>query len=658
MIHTTSRSGVTTQATRVHPTERPDRPRVNRTVAMLLIAFVLYLALAVLLWWNAWSTHPSGVAACPCNDPSLFVWFLEWPAFAIAHGHNPFFSSAIFYPNGINLLSNTGVLTLGVPLAPITWLFGPVAALNVASTLGPALSALSMFWLLSRWTQWAPAAFIGGLVFGFSPFALVNLAVAHLNTEVLFLVPLMLACLDELFVRQRRRAVVIGAALGVLVALQFFLSTEILAIVFTCALFAIALFLGWAVIFRRPDLVLRAPYALKGLGTAAGVSVVLLAYPLWFALAGPAHLSGLVWPTIRPGTGGVDPGDIWNLHFMSAAGLRLFAGYEGPSLPDGAYLGVGVLVTIAVGMVIWWREQLLWLFGALAVVSVLLSLGVTSRYWVPWRALAHIPIIQNVTAARFFSVTTLCVAIMVGIVVDRSHGLVAALSGRLHLPSKLAAAVTAVIALGVGAVATVPMATSVASNIPFTVENIALPAWITTVAPHLGAGQVVLTFPPPVSGGSALVWQAVDSLHFPMATGAGPGSIPERAGREEAGLTVITQASVVLSPQPPATPSNVNAVRQALAGWGVTVVVVPDPSALFPRYDRTASTTWALGAFTLAIGRPPRYQDDAWVWNDVRTPGPVLSVTEQAFELCTSNKEWRSSPQVVPACILGESRRT
>lgn len=339
------------------PTSRWKRSAaVFGTGFPVCLALSAYLALSVVLWWGVWSSHPTSTVTCPCNDPALFVWFLEWPAYAISHGHNPFYSSSIFYPNGINLLSNTGVLSLGVPLAPVTWAFGPVAAFNVASTLGPALSSLSMFWLLSRWTRWAPAAFIGGLVFGFSPFALVNLAVAHLNTEVLVLVPLMVACLDEIFVRQRQRPVVVGSALGILVALQFFLSTEILAIVSICTLAALAMLLGYAMIFQRSDVIVRAPYALRSVVTAAVVSIVLLAYPVWFALDGPAHLSGLVWPMIQPGAGGVDLGDIWSLHFLSASALRLFAGYEGPALPQGEYLGIGVLVVIGVGMLIWWRE--------------------------------------------------------------------------------------------------------------------------------------------------------------------------------------------------------------------------------------------------------------------------------------------------------------
>ena len=66
----------------------------------------------------------------------------------------------------MNLLANTGVLGIGVPLAPVTWVFGPIATLNVALTVAPVLSALGMFVLLRRWVHWVPAAFVGGLLYG------------------------------------------------------------------------------------------------------------------------------------------------------------------------------------------------------------------------------------------------------------------------------------------------------------------------------------------------------------------------------------------------------------------------------------------------------------------------------------------------------------
>ena len=166
-----SASGAVTVAAEVGPDPGAVPGRSHR-VRPWLMAGAAYLALAVFLWWGTWSTHPTSTTICGCGDASLFTWFLEWPAYAMAHGLDPWYSAAIFHPTGINLLSNTGEVLVGVGLAPVTWLFGPVAALNVALTLSPALSALAMFALLRRWVAWAPAAFVGGLLYGFSPLAL------------------------------------------------------------------------------------------------------------------------------------------------------------------------------------------------------------------------------------------------------------------------------------------------------------------------------------------------------------------------------------------------------------------------------------------------------------------------------------------------------
>jgi hypothetical protein len=638
----------------------------------LALALAGYLALSVVLWWHVWSSHPSSVTMCGCDDPSLFVWFLEWPAYALAHGHNPFFSTALFHPTGINLLSNTGVLALGIPLAPVTWLFGPVVTLNVASTLGPALTALAMFWLLRRWVQWTPAAFVGGLVFGFAPFAVANVAVAHLNTEILALVPLVVACLDEVLVRQRRRPLVAGGALGLLVVVQFFLSTEILAIVALCAACGIVILVAYGLLRDRGAVIARLPHALYALAAAMVVAVVLLAYPVWFSLKGPAHLSGLVWPTLVPGTGGIVLSDIWHLRFMNQPAVHLFAGYEGPALPQGEYLGVGLLVVVVLGLLVWWRDVRLWFFGAVRLVTVALSLDITSHYWVPWRVLAHIPLIQNVTVARFFGMTTVCAAVLLGLVVDRTYSTMA---GGLHRQSTAAdtgpatatsaptgrrtvgAALAGMVALGVAAVAVVPMGSAIATNVPLTVQSVAVPRWFTEVGPSLPSNQVVLTYPPPVTGGSAMTWQAVDLLRYALATGAGPESIPARAGRQRAGLDVITSDSEVFSTPAPATVANVAAVRRALAGWGVTYVVVPDPSGLVPRYNRTSSTAAALGLFTLALGRPPVFSHDAWVWRSVERPDPALSLSTDSYRQCTAEALTRlGSPEVVPDCVMASAR--
>ena len=471
------------------------RPRpLGRTAVVLGGALAFYLVVAIALWWHAWSGHPTTATTCGCGDSALFLWFLEWPAYALAHGHNPFFSTALFHPGGINLLANTSVLAIGIPLAPITWLFGPVATLNVASTLGPALSALAMFWLLRRWVRWTPAALVGGLVFGFSPFVVVNLAGAHLMTGVLVLVPLMVACLDELLVRQRRTAAKVGAVLGLLLSAQFFLGTEVLTIVVLFIAAGLVLLVAYAALGHRDELAARAPHAGRGLGAAAAVALVLLAYPVWFALDGPAHLTGLVWPTIPPGGGGITLGNLWHPGYMTALRneMQVTGGYEGPALLQAEYLGLGMIIVLVAGVVAWRRDRRLWLFGALGIVAVMASLGIQS-YWTPWRVFTHVPLVQNVITGRIAIITSLCAAIMLAVIVDRTYGSVAfwarglaAKGARHHRPAPrrvLVGVVAAGAAFVVAAVAVVPVGSALASNAPLTTQAVALPAWFSQDRP-------------------------------------------------------------------------------------------------------------------------------------------------------------------------------
>ena len=562
-----------------------------------------YLALSVGLWWNVWSTHPSNVTSCACGDASLFIWFLEWPAYALSHGHNPFYSAALFHPVGIDLLSNTSVLAVGIVLAPVTWLFGPVATMNVASTLGPALSALAMFWLLRRWVRWTPAAFVGGLLFGFSPFLFVNIAGGHLMTTVLCVVPLIVGCLDDLLVRQTKSATRVGLVLGLLVTVQFFLSTEVLAIVAICAVVGLGLLVVHATTSDLGGIAHRAAYASRGLAVAAAVSIVLLAYPLWFAFDGPAHLSGLVWPTLPPGAGGISISNLWHVGFQTSLRnlMQVVGGYEGPTLPQAEYLGLGLLIVVAVGIVAWRRDRRLWFFCGLGVVTTALSLGVNSRYWVPWNVLAHIPLVRSIIPARFMVATTFCAAAAVAVIVDQAYCYTASSARKALEPrsprhgttmiapsvaAMIAPSVAAVIALAVASVAVVPVASAIATNVPLTTSEVSLPRWFAEAAPRLPAGEVVLAYPAPFTlVQSAMAWQAIDSLHFALVGGGGPEGVPMRAGRERAGLEVIAAASFSFAGPPAPSPATIQAIRQAIAGWGVTIVVVPDPEGL-PRYDQ------------------------------------------------------------------------
>jgi hypothetical protein len=650
-----------------------DRPEVDagsrhqgRTMAL---AAGIYTLLSLFIWSGVWTSHPTSTTTCGCGDNSLFTWFLEWPAYAISHGLNPLHSTAMFYPGGVNLLANTSELAVGVVLAPVTWIFGPIATLNVAMTLAPVLSALAMYVLLRRWVSWAPAAFIGGLLYGFSPFILVSLTQAWLMLGMAMVPPLVVACLDELLFRQRRRPVVTGVALALLLTLQFFLGTEMLVIMMVAAVIGIVLTVVYAAWHDPNALRRRARYAVVGLGTSAIATTVLLAYPAWYALAGPSHLSGSVWPGRYLALGGTA---IRNYVFPAASSPSLSTlfhrggGYQGPLLSD-QYFGIGIVVVLLVGMVAWRHDRRLWLFGSITAVSVVLSLGQKVGHWLPWQVVAGLPLLQNIIPSRFLIVTYLGVAVMLGLIVDHVYAAEnrrrETLNVRMHSQSHkrlrthrprwvgMLAGVT------VAAVAVVPIAIYLGRNTPMTTRSVVLPTWFRTVAPHLDGRQVLLAFPVPFAYlQGAMTWQAVDGMHYSMIGGGGPGSVASRAGIERKGQAVIADASFSFAGQAIKS-GDILAVRKALDDWGVTMVVIPDQADL-PPYDQVESVPFAVALMTAAIGARPSHQADAWVWTQVDHSGPSVVPTVGAFSQCAATVSVNTaSIDHVASCVLDSVAR-
>jgi len=609
----------------------------------LLGGAAAYLVLSVALWWNAWSSHPTSTTTCGCGDTSLFTWFLEWPAYALAHGLDPLYSTYLFHPTGINLLSNTAEVGLGLLLAPVTWAFGPIATLNVALTVSPLLSALAMYVLLRRWVSWAPAAFVGGLLYGFSPFVVVSLTDAHLMLGFAAVPPLLVLCLDELFARQRWRPWVTGLAIGVLLAVQLSVGTEMLVIAAIAAAVGGLLVVGWGLAHRRVwDA--RAPYAVRGATAAAASSVLLLAWPAWFALAGPAHLSGDVW-----GSGGLLSygGNSLGLFVRPMApSARITAlthqlgGYQAPTL-SGQYLGWGLVGVLAVGLVLWRRDLRLWLFAAVGVLSVFLSLGLAFHGWTLWRLVVRVPLMSNVIPSRFGLVVYLCAAVMLGIVCDHTRAWVAAGAGGragiggpppvLPDPPAGRSVAGAVAGVLVAAIALVPIVTYFADGLPLTVTPVRPPLWFRTIAPHLPEHQVLLVFPFAFRQ-SNMTWQAVDRMSFAMVGGGGPNSIPSRAGKERVGQQYLADISLAGGPQDPV-PGEVAAVRGALDGWGVTGVVLPDPRHL-PEYEQVFAVRDIVVLMTAATGQAPAYTAGAWVWSGVDHAGPSSTLGPAELARC------------------------
>ena len=617
-----------------------------------LLATFGYVGLSLLVLWHVWSGNPSTTTTCGCGDTSLFTWFLAWPAYALTHATNPLFSTAMFHPTGVNLLANTGEVAVGVILSPITIWFGPIASLNLALTLSPVLSALAMFVLLRRWVSWAPAAFIGGLAYGFSPFILIGLTDGHLMVSMAAVPPLILACLDEILVRQVRRPVLIGVLLGLLVAIQFFIGTELLVIAVIALIFGFSLVVAFA-LWNRKTSMRNLQYARVALATSLVTASALLSYPLWFALAGPAHLSGPVWGASAPIS---YVGTVFKNFLEPAAAIPIagtlthrYGGYQAPLL-SGQYIGFGMVAVLIAGLVVWRRDSRLCLFAGVGAASVALSLGLQPHYWTPWRLFVRAPLMENIIPSRFLIVTYLCAAVMLGLIVDHARSMTISgtfkPSGPVAAPTCVEAAsprplrrrIGAFIGAAIAAIALVPWAIYLSAGMPLTVQAVVLPTWFAKVAPTLRGHHVVLAFPVPfASMQSAMTWQAVDRMSFSMAGGGGPSGLITRAGPEAAGQTVLGDLSTADSSPSATVVSAVQAgaVRTALRGWRVTTVVLPDTTGL-QSYVQVYQIRSIVVLITAATGRPPIRQADAWVWEGVNESAPVAIPSSAALTICGS----------------------
>ena len=217
---------------------------------------------------------------------------MAWPAWAVAHLHDLFFSGAVNVPRGANLLSNTSGTLVGVLLAPVTWLFGPVTATNVALTLAPALSVWGCFAAIRPLVSWKAGAIPAGLVYGYSAAIVTALAFGHVSVTWLVIPPLLFTTLHEIVIRQEHSVRRDGLVLATLMVVQFLISPEILVM---CLLFTVAGLLAVMAVGWR-QVPARAGHALPALGLAAGVTIALLAYPAWFGEAGPQAVTGVLFP--------------------------------------------------------------------------------------------------------------------------------------------------------------------------------------------------------------------------------------------------------------------------------------------------------------------------------------------------------------------------
>ncbi|GAB3846842.1 glycosyl transferase [Micromonospora andamanensis] len=492
-----------------------------------------YLALASWLTSGQWGRpdrlfHQAG-------DQILFEWMLARAARAVAALENPLWSDALNAPDGVNLMANTSVLGLGVPLAPVTLLFGSQVAFEVAVIGCLAGTATAWYVLLRRrLVESRLAAAVGGLVCGFAP-GMVAQAGSHLHMAAQFLVPVILALVFVPEAADRAGSPDAwsqvwrpGVLLGLVVTYQVFLGEEVLLFV---ALAAGVFVLGYALADRVTARRL-APVMAGRIGVGAVVAGALLAYPLWFQFFGPGHYRGMPFHAIAY--------QLDAASFTATARQTVFGDHRLPALlapnatEENSFFGPGLLVLALVVTVWLWRRPLVRALAACGVVFALLSLGARVRLDGaltdlpgPYRLIAELPLLDHVVPARFSLVCVPVLGILLALSVDRVRRHPATAGAPPDpVPVRLLWA-------GAVAAALLPLAPTPIRTVP----TWPVPAFVAegTWRAYVPAGRTLVSVPPVTNAGQspAMLWSARTGLAFTAPGGffIGPRSPDDPAAR-------------------------------------------------------------------------------------------------------------------------------
>ncbi|MHA6619798.1 glycosyl transferase [Pseudonocardia sp. DLS-67] len=554
-----------------------------------------YVLAAVLLYGGLWRHLDSGYLVASMQDQNLFEWLFAAQAHAVAEGRNPLLSALQNAPFGVNLMANTALPALAVPLTPVTLVFGPTVTWTLILTGGLAGTATAWYWLFSRYVVPSRvAAAVGAALCGFAP-PVISHAKAHPNFAATFLLPVIAIWLIRL--PGARRPVLHGVGLGLLGALQVLIGEEILLI----GVLAVAPYAIWFAITRR-----QLPrQVVIGAATAAAVSCVLVAYPLWLQFAGPQS-----YRSIEHGPTGNPLAAFVAYSSQSVGGL--LTGGPGTLAINGteenAFFGWG-LVALVVALAIWLRADLPARIAASACgVAAVLSLGAEISIdgrptgWPgPWALLAGLPLFDSVLESRMALACVPAAGCLIAIATQR---VLDAPRERRFGPVSMRLAWAGVLVAVLLPVAPVPYETVTRAPTP---DFYAHGEWARWVDP---GGTVVPVPLPEPRHAEALRWQVEAGMHFALPQGYFVGP----AGEEQMGAygapkrpTSVLLDGVAATGQVPAVTDIDRAHMQAdLHFWRADSVVLTDG----PRRPELQAALSAL----LGPGRPA---SDAWVW-DVR----------------------------------------
>ena len=523
------------------PSEAPSRGFAAALQRFELIPtrrFVLYglvgfLLLALCAYWPLYPFNTHLLVNSTGGDNVQQPWFLGYVPWAIFHGHNPFFTTYVDYPRGVNMAASTIMPLLALLMAPITLTMGPLVTYNTLMWLAFPLSATSALFAVRKLTASNIAALVAGLLYGFSPY-MTHQGFAHLNLTFVPLPPLIFYVIYKVVYDQHGRAWRWGVLLGALVVAQFYISSEILA---SSMVVAILVLVIWSLLNWRHFTTARLGFIAQALAPGVALVAVAVAYPVYFQFFGPNHLNapaqnGIANPYRSDLIAAIMPTAVerFSPGFMKSIGDKLL---NGAIAESGGYLGIPLITLFGITILRFRRNKRILFCAAMAVMCWVLSMGPyvisntrLTTFELPFNILGQLPLVNDILPVRlslyvmFFVALTLAFGISQWIADERTSPRRRRGPGRVRVGSICVAAVSTIAIISL--IPAWPIAS--ASLNGFT------PAFFSSApARSIPSGSVVLTYPynfPNYDQG--LVWQMQTKWRWRVLGGyfAIPGRYP------------------------------------------------------------------------------------------------------------------------------------
>jgi hypothetical protein len=445
------------------------------------------------------------------------VWFLAWIPYALGHGLDIFRTNFLDFPHSIDLGNTTSVPLLGLVASPITLSLGPVAAFNILLRLAFATSAASMFLVLRTWCR-TLAACIGGLLYGFGPYMIVQSA-NHLDLIFVPLPPLIVWCVYQLLFAQEQNHWRLGLLLGALCGAQALIDPELMAML------GILIFVGYVgLLLSRPTRIRREFTVLvRTVPPALLVFIALSAYYVWSLIFASGHIVGPVYPAdilqnFRSDL--LEPIVPTTFQFVAPLALATtaFRFVDGNITENAGYLSVTFVVLFFYFVFRQRRNAVVVLSACLALAAYVFSLGTSleldghpTSVPLPATIFTRVGLFRNFVDARFSLFVALFAVIAVSIGLDRFFS-----DASRHRFANLRVRLTdmGLVALILAtAILLFPLAPLATAELPWNSEAASALAFIPS-------GSAVLTYPFPISPWTeSMVWQAQDEMRFRLIGG-------------------------------------------------------------------------------------------------------------------------------------------